>query len=341
MGRCYGQALEAKPASDYRSTRIETLMTAIPNLYLKWRAFRELADVKDADNWIGKEVFRTEDPSDGAQRFSKLLRGDLGCSQAVGENLTHFMNDWVTRVRSRADRPASLSHTAALVPADLELPVLAFASRLIAVLGTPAEKNLDRAHRALLRDMTLDASSVSDGPQLVVERYAAGRSFMSARPSGGDGPVVFEAGKDKGQLAIIAADAAPLGAYTFFTRDPAPIGKRLWDLSWGEAVMWLPSPMEPKLVQGRLTLLPRAEPVRPAGGRFIVTCALVWRKEAIERLDPRGKAPVAGIMDEGQTSRFLTNLRRLTEDKFKKWQDAVTVSQAEYVVKVAPASSVD
>ena len=316
-------------------------MAAIPNLYLKWRAFRELADVKDADNWIGKEVFRTEDPSDGAQRFSKLLRGDLGCSPAVAENLTRFMNDWIARVRSRNERATGSPSTPALAPADLELPTLAFASRLIAALGAPAAKNLDRAHRALLRDMTLDASPISDGLRLVVERYAAGRSFMSARPSGGDGPVVFEAGKDKGQLAIIAAGGAPLGAYTFFTRDPAPIGKHLWDLSWGEAVMWLPSPTVPKLEQGRLTLLPRAETVRPAGGRFIVTCALVWRKEAIERLDPRGKEPAAGIMDEGQTSRFLTNLRRLTEDKFKKWQDAVTVSQAEYVVKVAPEPSSD
>jgi hypothetical protein len=38
-------------------------------------------------------------------------------------------------------------------------------------------------------------------------------------------------------------------------------------------------------------------------------------------------------MDEAETSRFLTNLRRLTEDKLRKWTGAVTVAQAEYVVK--------
>jgi len=89
----------------------------------------------------------------------------------------------------------------------------------------------------------------------------------------------------------------------------------------------------PKFSDGRLLLLPQAEPVQPAAGRFIVTCALVWQKDAIARLDPRGGAPPPGILDEQETSRFLTNLRRLTEDKFKKWQDAVTVSRAEYIVK--------
>ena len=98
--------------------------------------------------------------------------------------------------------------------------------------------------------------------------------------------------------------------------------------------MWLPAPTVPRLSEGRLLLLPQAEPVRPVGGRFIVTCALVWQKDAIARLDPRGATPPTGILDEEETSRFLTNLRRLTEDKFKKWLGAVTVSRAEYLVKV-------
>ncbi|MGD9881972.1 MAG: hypothetical protein AB7F22_28580 [Reyranella sp.] len=62
------------------------------------------------------------------------------------------------------------------------------------------------------------------------------------RRSGGAGPMVFEVGKHKEQLAVIAAKGAPVAAYTFFTRDPAPIGKHLWDLSWGETMLWLPLP---------------------------------------------------------------------------------------------------
>jgi len=93
------------------------------------------------------------------------------------------------------------------------------------------------------------------------------------------------------------------------------------------------APIVPTLSDGRLLLLRRAEPVNAMPGRFIVTCALVWQKEAIARLDPRGAGPSAGIMDEAETSRFLTNLRRLIEDKLRKWTGAVTVAQAEYVVK--------
>jgi len=306
-------------------------MTAMPNLYLKWRAFRELADVNDPDNWIGKELFKTED---GAQRFSKLLRGDLGCSPAIAENLIRFMNDWIGVARSRADKSSKAAASpATLAPGDLDLPVLTFVARLIGELQAAAEKNLDRAHQALLADMTLEAPRGDASPQLLVERFATSRSFASVRPSSGEGPIVFEAGKHKGQLAVIGVRGLPVGAYTLFTRDAAPIGKHVWDLSWGEAVMWLPAPTVPKFSDGRLLLLPQAEPVQPAAGRFIVTCALVWQKDAIARLDPRGGAPPPGILDEQETSRFLTNLRRLTEDKFKKWQDAVTVSRAEYIVK--------
>jgi len=138
-------------------------MTAMPNLYLKWRAFRELADVNDPDNWIGKELFKTED---GAQRFSKLLRGDLGCSPAIAENLIRFMNDWIGVARSRADKSSKAAASpATLAPGDLDLPVLTFVARLIGELQAAAEKNLDRAHQALLADMTLEAPRGDASPQ--------------------------------------------------------------------------------------------------------------------------------------------------------------------------------
>lgn len=305
-------------------------MTAIHNLYLKWRAFRELADVADPDNWIGNHIFKTED---GAQKFSKLLRGDLGCSPIIAQDLTRFMNEWIAVARSRVPE-AEKEVAAPIAPGELALPVLTFAQRLRQALGAAAEKNLDRAHQALLRDLTLQPQRGESSPLLVVEKFAAGRSFASSMPSGGDGPIEFEAGKHKGQLAVIAARDTPVAAYTMFTRDPAPIGKRLWELNWGETVLWLASPSQPKLSDGRLLLMPQAEPVRPVAGRFIVTCALVWDKAAIERLDPRGAAAEPVVFDEAETTRFLTNLRRVTEDKFKKWQGAVTVSSAEYVVRI-------
>lgn len=43
--------------------------------------------------------------------------------------------------------------------------------------------------------------------------------------------------------------------------------------------------------------------------------------------------PAGALRVEAETSRFLTNLRRLTEDKLRKWTGAVTVARAEYVVK--------
>lgn len=311
-------------------------MTAIPSLYLKWNAFRELAGLNDKDNWIGNQVFKTEYES-GAQRFSKLLRGDVGCTPKVAESLTQFMNEAIAaaRVRSSAgNKPGTRKAPPELQPADLELPALTFIARVVEQLYGATAETLDRTHRALVGDMTLDPPGGNAGPRLVVERYGADRSFgPDVQPSGGAGPMVFEVGKHKGQLVVIDVNAPPVAAYTLFTRDTAPIGKRMWDLSWGEAVMWLPSPTVPRLSDGRLLLLQKAEPVNPKPGRFIVTCALVWQKDAIGRLDPRGAAPAPGIMDEPETTRFLTNLRRMTEDKFKKWDGAVTVTRAEYLVK--------
>ena len=73
-----------------------------------------------------------------------------------------------------------------------------------------------------------------------------------------------------------------------------------------------------------------------AGGRPVHRYVCVGLAEGRNRAfgSARGATPPTGILDEEGTSRFLTNLRRLTEDKFKKWLGAVTVSRAEYLVKV-------
>ncbi len=314
-------------------------MAALPNLHLKWIAFQELADAKGKDAWIGQHVFGA---SDGAQRFSKLLRGDLGCSPAVAQSLTRFMNEWISNVRTRAGATAKNQPTTTLLaPVDLELPVLTFVARLIALLGPAATGNIERAHKALLESMTLGAprgrapESLSEGvqPRLQIERFGRDRSFPEAKASGGDGPVVFEVGKHTGQLAVINAKGPPIAAYTVFARDPAPIGKRVWDLSWGEVVMWIPAPARPLFSDGRVVLLPQAQPVNPMPGRWIVTCTLVWKRDAVGHLDPRGEGMSPTVLDEVETSRFLTNMRRMTEDKRKQWDGAISVSQAEYVVK--------
>lgn len=153
-------------------------MTAIHNLYLKWRAFRELADVADPDNWIGNHIFKTED---GAQRFSKLLRGDLGCSPIIAQD--------PDPVHERVDRRGTFARAGRGIgasrrdrAADLELPVLTFAARLHQALGAAAEEPRPRPSRAVARHDPA-ARAGRGQPVLVVERHAAGRSFASAMPS--------------------------------------------------------------------------------------------------------------------------------------------------------------
>lgn len=301
----------------------------IPNLYLKWHAFVELVDLVDKDTNVGQLLFK--DP-DGGQPFSKLLRGDLGLTPEIASELVGYMNENIARRAAR--QQTSRKTFAVLRPQDLEMPALAFAAHLISLAPWVAPERLDRMHKALVRDMTLSPPAHANMHKLAVERFDQERSFGSFKPSGGAGPTVFEAGKHKGQLAVIEVEHQPLAAYTMITRDPAPLGKRIWELSWGETVLWLPAPSHPKLAGSRLPLMPGAEPVQPMPGHFHVTSALVWKAEAQEALDPRNGSPQPGAMDEVETALFLTRLRRMTEDKRGKWAGAVTVATAEYLVHV-------
>ena len=65
-------------------------------------------------------------------------------------------------------------------------------------------------------------------------------------------------------------------------------------------------------------------------GRFLVTSVLLWDPSTQSMLDPRGGAAKPGALDELETSRFLTNLRRIV----RKQPQAVSLSTAEYFVKV-------
>jgi len=280
----------------------------LPNLYLKWHGFREITDCVDTDKDVGIHIFRHED---GAEPFSKLLRGDLGCAPDIAEALTRYMNEWISTVAVRMGGPA-VPHV--LMPADLERPTLSFMARLAEALPKLPAERLDRAHNALVRDLTVTVAA-GQPYALAVERYAIDRSFDGLLPSGGQGPVVFVAGRHKGQIAVLDVPREPVAAYTLFTRDPASAGQRLWEMAWGETVLWLPSPSRPPLQQGRLLLMPRAE--------------------AVMALEPRSPGTPAGALDERETALFLTRLRRMADDRRRRWEGAVSILTARYIVETS------
>lgn len=303
----------------------------IPNLYLKWHAYKELVDNVSTDKDIGVHLFRHDE---GAIPFAKMLCGDLGCAPDIAEALANYMNRRIAALRSRRGAEGGGARPAeAISAADLAAPTLAFVAKLVRLIGDVPDDALHRAHAVLLRDLCLK-SPKSESPRLVVEQYELARSFAGVLPSGGSGPVIFEAGKHRGQLAVIGLQQAPLGVYSLFTRDPSPSGLRIWELAWGEAVLWLPSPSVPVLSDGRLMLMPEASPVQPTPGRFNVTVALLWREDAMKSLEPRAGKPPSGALDENDTALFLTRLRRIVDDKRRRWGDAITVLSAEYEVRV-------
>jgi ABC-type methionine transport system ATPase subunit len=71
-----------------------------------------------------------------------------------------------------------------------------------------------------------------------------------------------------------------------------------------------------------------AQPVQAVSGRFLVTAALLYEPDVVEQLDPRGSKAEPSALDEQQTARFLTNLRRLERRK----SDAITIATNEYRV---------
>lgn len=298
-------------------------MAVIPNLYLKWRAFHALTGHRKSD---AMAVFNDHS---GSFRFSKLLHGDIHCTPEIAGKVVRVINERLTEYRSSKGLPGNLSDP--LRGSDLEGTVYMFVRRMLDVAEAVDDGELRNVHTALLDELTVQSNDPDQ--VLVVERYVPTRSFPPFKPSGPPERPVFEIGKDKGQLAVTGATAAPLAAYTLLARDPAPLGLRLWEMNWGETVLWLPSPFVPTRDGNRLLLMPDPQPVEPKPGRFVVTTALLWNEEAIGKLDPRGSRPSAGVLDEHETSRFLTNLRRVQEDKQKKWQGAVTVLSADYIVK--------
>lgn len=299
-------------------------MSAIPNLYLKWRAFRELIGMPLSDAQIGAQIFG--EGREGAPKFSKLIYGDYGCSPEIAVELTGIINKRLDTNRRSRGLPGL---DGGLKPGDLALPLHAFIRRLEAIAETSDADSRDRAQAALLSDLA-PAVVQTGSARLVIERFSMNRGMGGFLPSGGDGPIIFEAGKHKGRLAVRGIDREPAMAYTLLARDPRPLGRHSWDFNWSETISWLPSPSRPAFVEGELLLMPQAAPINPTPGRFLVTSVLLWDEAARAALDPRGAAADPGALDEVETSRFLTNLRRLQ----RRSPDVVTVSGAEYEVRI-------
>jgi hypothetical protein len=299
-------------------------MPALPNLYLKWHVFRELIGHPHADAQIADAIFGAEG---GAIKFSKMLYGDLACAPEVaGELVNGVINRRIELYRKVQGLPAK--STQALTPFDLELSLYDFTRRLLAAVddAVPADA-LERTHRYLLDQLAPRLAAPGPAPHLKIERYSREKMFEGVQPSGGGGPLEFKPGRDMGRLAIVGLNRDPVAAYVLFTRDPAGLNQRLWDLSWGETVAWLPSPFRPAR-EGGEHLLMDTQPVKAISGRFFVTAVLVMDGQALPALDLRARGAKPGALDEIETSRFLTGVRRLVKRK----PPPIVVATNEYVV---------
>jgi hypothetical protein len=303
------------------------LMPSIPALYLKWRAFKELVGEGRPDAQIAEIIFG---PRDAPVKLHRLLHGDARCEPDVA---AQFVKDIINPcIHSRKNLRPSRASQPNLLPSELFLPVYDFTRRVIAALGGADAEALERAHSALLAELVPRVPG--QAPRLTIERFAppkrisSSRSFSSTRASGGEGPVEFRAERDRGRLVIEDTSTLPSAAYVHFIRDPAPLGHHLWELKWGDTVLWQPSPFSPIRAGGVLALMPEPEPFQAMPGRFFVTAVLVLDKSAQRDLDPRGADWRSAALDEQETARYLTNVRRLA----KRNPSPIAVTTTEYIV---------
>lgn len=298
---------------------------AIPNLYLKWLAFRELLQPAFSNAEIAARLWG---PDDGPSRFSKLLRGDYGCESDVADELAEIVNRRIAAVRgAKGQGPAP---TPPLRGVDLEAPTFEFARRIVEATEVIDSGQLERAHRALIAPFMPEAPEA--GVSLAIERFALSRFFegVEAPPSG---PTVFEVGRHKGLFAVEGLPEEDLRrpplAYALFARDVGPIGGAVWDAPFGETVRWIASPFRPVAADRRLLLFPEPKPVQASEGRFRVTAVFVRDEGILGRLDPRGAGASPRALDEEETARFLTNLPRVA----KTHGGALVVCAGEYMVR--------
>ena len=306
------------------------MANALPSLYLKWLAFRELLRPPQSNAEIGTRLWG---PDDGPSRLSKMLRGDYGCEASVASELADLVNKRVAIVRAAKGRNKAPAHV--FKGSDFEVPVLEFARLLVATTEVIEPDLLDRSHRALLSEFT--PVRASSGPRLAIEHVGVGRFFEGAQ-SAADGPPVFEIGRHKGLFAVEGVPAERLTqkpkVYALFARDTSTTGKRIWDVPFSESVRWFPSPFEPTIDGERILLMSEPKPVQPVIGHFRLTAVVVLEPSVIGRLDPRGAAAACAPLDEEETARFLTNLNRMS----RSHTNAVAVCGGEYIVRKPTAA---
>jgi hypothetical protein len=309
-------------------------MSKNPTLYLKWKAFRGLIEDRRSDADIARIVFENEDQS--PQLFSRLLHGDASCRLDIASRLVEEVINECVAAHRRAHGHAE---TKGLSAGDLWLPSYEFVRKLVAAAGTVTPSKLDALEQSLLHALAPPGGGSDQAPKLAIRRFDKERSFAGLVKSGGEGPIEFEPGLHMGQVVIEDLAEDPQAIYAFWTRNPYPLsGKRLWELDWGDTVLWLPSPIKLPRTGNTLTLTPLRE-VMPTLGRFVVTAVLVFDEEVLEDLDPRGTAPVPAALDESQTARFITNMRRLENPaarrRTRKWRSKgppLQIAANEYIV---------
>lgn len=308
------------------------MANAIPNLFLKWLAVRELLRLPQSNAEIATRLWG---PDDGPSKFSKMLRGDYGCEPDVAGELADVVNKRVAVVRGAAGRSEPAPY--AFRSHDFEAPVLSFTRQIIDATEVIDQDVLDRSHKALVREFSPDAPNTPGSLSVAIEQYGTTRFFEGASAAA-SGPPVFEIGRHKGLFAIdgLPAEAASgaLKVYVMFSRDPSILGGRIWDMTFQDVVRWLPSPFEPTVEGGRILLMREPKPVQPVPGRFRLTAIVVRNPDILGRLDPRGGNASAAPLDEEETARFLTNLARLT----KSHANAVGFCGSDYVVREPKAA---
>jgi hypothetical protein len=309
-------------------------MDKIPNLYLKWRAFRSLIDDERSDAQIASTiVFEGEEQA--AILFSRLLYGDRSCSEVVARKL---LDEVINRCIAADRRAQGLSADGAeLSTADLLGPSYQFTRRLIAATGAVSPDRADAVQRALLSEFA-PPKAKEKKPTLTIVRSNVDRSFGPIIRSSGDGLIEFEPGRHRAEAVIEDLTEDPIAIYAFFTRNPYPLsGKRIWELEWDDTVLWLPSPiLEIKRTGNTLNLVPPSA-VQPAFGRFNFTVVLVFDPKVLDELDPREAKTLPGALNELEMARFITNMKRLEKRK----DSPIRILANEYIVAPpkAPAAA--
>jgi hypothetical protein len=295
-------------------------MANVPNLYLKWAVFKDLIQPAQSDAQIAKTLFAdqfgVQDASESNRPilFSRMLRGEYGMQPEIASKLAKRMNASIEVYRGDHDLGGPPERP--LAAADLYSSLFEFMRRLINAVETSDPDELTRVQQRLFHYLAPKGPE-GNPAKLLVQRMAIHRFEPFQKPPG---PVIFNPGRDVGQLSIEGLVKAPVAAYAFIARDPGPKHK-LWDLPWRDSILWMPSPFELIPADGRFNLFPAPQPLKRdedgkfITGRFIVTAAVVLDKRALAELDPRGKEVSPGILDENQTATFLTNARRLAERK--------------------------